>query len=168
MVRIVGVAALAIVVVVSAFACGESSTAPLPALVSGPPAVGGAWTGKGSDAQGNATFLLNLVQVGSAISGTATTQGDVNDGTCASCHKTTNGTVTGTLTGATLNLTMFFPSGNAGVPTPMCSVTMSVTAVAVTSGIINALYTGNDSCEGPIMNGSFSLAISPAPAPARK
>jgi hypothetical protein len=153
MVRIAGVVALSILVAVSAFACGyDSSTAPAPLTVDG------TWTGMGSDAQGSATFTLTLAQSGGVVSGTAVTQGNAGDGTCASCHKSTNGTVSGTLAGTTLALTMFFPSGNDGVPTPMCSVRMTASAVNVSAGAMNATYSGDDSCEGPIANGSFALA----------
>lgn len=158
MVRIVGYSMLASLVAVSAFACGyDSPAAPVPA----PLTVSGRWSGQGSDVQGNATFILTLTQTGSSVTGTAVTLGDANDGSCASCHKSTNGTVSGSLTGTKLTLSMFFPSGNDGVPTPMCSVRMSAVADSVSARTLRATYTGDDSCEGPITGGSFSLTNAP-------
>jgi hypothetical protein len=152
--------AVAIVVAASSFACGHELVAP---NAPNAPTIAGTWTGAGADVQGTATFTLTLTQIGDTISGTAVTQGNDADGTCASCHKSTRGTVSGTLRSGTLALTMFFPSGNDGVPTPMCSVRMTASA-SVTAHAINATYTGDDTCEGPITDGSFSLGnVTPGP-----
>jgi hypothetical protein len=121
----------------------------------------GTWTGRGEDTQGAATFTLRMQLAGNIVWGSVATQGNTADGTCASCHKTTSGTFSGTLTGTALHLDLFFPNGNDGVPTPMCSVRMTVTAANVTAQAMNATYVGDDSCEGSFTNGTVSLTRSP-------
>jgi hypothetical protein len=131
--------------------CGNSLAAPRPKDVSG------SWAGNGSDNQGAETFNLVLTQTDSEVNGTVTTMAvDPSDGSCASCHKNKIGVVSGSISGAALKVTMSFPTGG-DVPTPICSVTMDVPAAFVTTGQIVANYSGGDSCEGPFVNGAFTL-----------
>jgi hypothetical protein len=81
---------------------------------------------------------------------------DVADGTCASCHKIKGGTLSGTISGAGLTVTMVFPTGG-DVPTPICGVTFEATAAGITKDRIVATYSGVDSCEGPITDGAFTM-----------
>src|SRR6185295_7248420 len=105
--------------------------APAPAA---PPSLGltGAWTGTGTDPQGAERMSWTLTQTGAALSGIADLAPlDAADGSCASCHKFKAGTVTGTLSGTTLKMTLVFPSGGDGVPTPMCTITFDAAAAGV-------------------------------------
>ena len=131
--------------------CDNSPAAPRP------PDISGSWTGAGSDNQGAETFTLVLTQTDSALNGTvATTAADPADGSCASCHKNKVGVVSGTISRGALTVTMTFPTGG-NVPTPICSVTMNASAASVTPQKIVANYSGGDSCEGPFVNGAFTI-----------
>jgi len=129
-----------------------------------PPAalnLSGTWTGTGSDSQGAETLSWVLTQVGDALSGSAATRpANAADGSCASCHKVKDGTMSATLSGTTLTLRMFFPTGGS-VPTPICSVIMEATASGITSDAISASYSGSDSCEGAFAGGTFRMTRRP-------
>jgi hypothetical protein len=153
----------------STLACGSSApaptapTAPATPTAPAPPTgsslnIAGAWSGTGSDPQGAERMTWMLAQAGSALSGTADLAPlDAADGSCASCHKFKTGTVTGSLSGNALAMTLTFPSGGDGVPTPMCTIVFTAAATGVDGGRINATYTGNDSCEGPFSGGTFVM-----------
>jgi hypothetical protein len=104
----------------------------------------------------------SLTQNGASVRGTVTTQAvDPSDGSCNSCHRNKSGTVTGTISGSTLSLTMFFAAGVNGDPTPACSATLAATANAVTERMVTAQYTGEDTCEGPFVNGTLTMRRQP-------
>jgi hypothetical protein len=97
------------------------------------------------------------VQTDQAISGTSVLEpADRTDGTCGSCHKQKVGTVSGSIVGATLTLTLAFPSGGGDL-TPLCGITMTATTSEVTDGRIAAAYTGTTTCEGPITDGTLMM-----------
>jgi hypothetical protein len=129
--------------------CGSSPAAPSALNISG------SWSGTGTDAQGPEKFRWTLTQTGSTLTGTAIMDpGDPADGSCASCHKQKNGTVTGTISGSALTLTLDFPKGG-GDMTPLCGLTMTAATSDVTTGRIAANYTGITTCEGPISDGTL-------------
>ena len=76
------------------------------------------------------------------------------DGSCGSCHKQKNGTVSGTLSGGALTLTLDFPSGGTDI-TPLCGLTMNATTSDIASGRIASAYTGTTTCEGAITDGAL-------------
>lgn len=131
--------------------CGNSPSEPARLQLAG------TWNGAGSDAQGAENFTWIISQDGDSLSGpVATTASDPNDGSCASCHKNKLGILSGTISSGTLKLVMSFPTGG-DVPTPICSVTMNATTSEVTGQRIVANYSGGDSCEGPFLNGAFTM-----------
>jgi hypothetical protein len=149
-------------------ACGGGTaptpTAPTsPATPAPPPAgvvtnVTGAWSGTGSDPQGSERMSWTLSQSGDSITGTADLAPlNAADGSCASCHKFKAGTVTGTIAGSTIRMRLVFPAGGDGVPTPMCTITFEAAATGVNGSRIDATYTGDDSCEGPFVGGTFVM-----------
>src|SRR5262249_7539811 len=98
-----------------------------------------------------------LSQSGDAVTGTADLAPlNAADGSCASCHKFKAGTVSGTISGSTMAMRLVFPAGGDGVPTPMCTITFNATASAALDRI-DATYTGDDTCEGPITGGAFTM-----------
>ena len=120
--------------------------------------ISGSWTGTGTDAQGPEKFRWTLTQTGSTLTGTAIMDpGDPADGSCASCHKQKNGTVSGTISGTALTLTLDFPKGGSDL-TPLCGITMTATTSDVAAGRIAAAYTGTTTCEGPITDGMLVVA----------
>jgi hypothetical protein len=161
-----GVAACALVA--AAAACGGTapstptpSAAPPAAPVPAPPSTtgfAGAWSGTAQDSQGQTTVTWTLTQNGADLSGTVVTQAiNPDDGSCNSCHRNKRGTVTGTLAGTSLTLTMSFAAGADGDPTPECSATMKGTVTSLSSSRVSGSYTGSDTCEGPFLDGSMQL-----------
>lgn len=133
-------------------ACGSYTGTPSPAA----PSVTGTWTGTGSDSFSAERVTWVLTQSGSAVSGTVEFNAiDPADGSCASCHKVKRGTITGTLSGAALSVSMNFPAGG-DVPAPICVTALSGTA-SVIDRKITVSYSGTDSCEGTYSNGLMEL-----------
>lgn len=140
-------------------ACQSKSstpTTPSPAGIN----VSGTWNGTGSDSFSPELVTWVLTQSGTAVSGTAELKAvDPSDGTCGSCHKVKTGTLTGTLSGNTLTVSMKFPAGG-DVPAPICVADLSATAT-VADRRIAATYTGTDTCEGVYSNGAIELTRQP-------
>ena len=122
----------------------------------------GTWTGTAVDSQGAAIFTWTLSQSGNSVSGAVQTQA-VNplDGSCGSCHRNKSGTFSGTISGTTLTMTMFFAANAAGDPTPLCSQTISGEASSFAIGTLTTGYSGDDTCEGAFLNGSLVMTHSP-------
>jgi hypothetical protein len=101
--------------------------------------------------------------VSRAAAGTTVKTEAVNpdDGSCNSCHRNKSGSVTGTIAGDTLTLTMFFAAGVHGDPTPACSATLSGSATMLAEGRVSGRYTGADTCEGPFTNGTLAMRHQP-------
>jgi hypothetical protein len=137
----------------------------------------GSWYGTASD-----FFVRNgtpdgmrvrwvLMQTGTTVSGTATTTGlHPDDGMCSSCHRAKVGTVSGTIVGSTLSLTMNFP-GNNGDPrenTQLCAALFTGTAATIADNGFTVSYTGSDSCENKegttiaFENGTLAVARDPS------
>ena len=152
--------------VAAAAGCGSSPAAPMAPNLPNPATGGlpaslnlaGTWIGAGTDAQGPEMFRLTLAQTGNSMTGTAIMDpADPTDGSCGSCHKQKSGTVTGTLSGTALALTMDFPKGGTDL-TPLCGLTMTAATSDVAAGRIASAYTGSTTCEGPITDGSLVLS----------
>lgn len=121
--------------------------------------VTGKWAGTETDRLGPGVLTWNLKQDGTVVWGTVSLQPvDSTDGTCASCHKFKVGSVEGTMSGTTLQIQMFFPSGGAD-RTPICSITLSSMAPMVSATEIAGTYGGSDPCEGTF-DGTLSMTRS--------
>ena len=160
--RLIGLFVLSIV----AGSCGSTAmpaapTAPAPAAPAPAPAtidVSGNWSGNGTDSQGPTTVAWTLTQSGSTVAGTVRTAAlHPDDGSCGSCHRNKSGSVTGTLSGTALMLTMSFAAGGDGDPTPECSATISVASTSVSNAAVGATYLGSDTCEGAFNNGTLTM-----------
>jgi immunoglobulin I-set domain protein len=120
--------------------------------------VAGSWDGPGSNHLGNHTISMVVAQSGSTLSGTVATRAvDPVGTTCASCHMSKVGTVSGTIIGTTLSLNMVFPSGNPADPTPHCSATITLSVADATDARIAGAYGGVDTCEGTFANATLSM-----------
>jgi hypothetical protein len=154
--------ALGALLIVEMSGCGSpaAATATAPTTTSTPagaPAgnLSGTWTGTGNDAQGPETFQWTVTQAGTAVTGTAIlNSANPTDGTCGSCHKQKSGTLSGTMSGGALTLTLQFPAGGNDV-TPLCGLTMNATTSDIAAGRIAATYTGTTTCEGAITDGTL-------------
>src|SRR2546422_128711 len=113
--------------------CGSSPSMPIGPSTPTSAAINlsGTWSGTGSDSFGPELVTWMLTQSGTSVSGTAELNA-VNpaDGSCGSCHKVKKGTFSGTLSGASLSVTMTFPAGG-DVPTPICVVDLSGSATVL-------------------------------------
>ena len=152
-------------------ACGSMppalTTAPSPAAPAPPPSpavpgpvslsLSGTWTGMGSDSFSPERVTWVIAQSGTSLSGTAEINAvDPSDGTCGSCHKVKKGTLTGTLSGSAITISMKFPAGG-DVPAPICDAELTA-AGTVADRRITATYMGSDTCEGVYSNGVMDLA----------
>jgi hypothetical protein len=118
----------------------------------------GAWAGNANDSQGPTSVTWVLTQSGANVSGTVRTNAlNPDDGSCSSCHRNKSGSVTGTLNGSSLTLTMFFAAGGDGDPTPACSATLTVSSTSVSTTQVASTYSGSDTCEGAFTNGTMMM-----------
>lgn len=115
----------------------------------------GTWAGSGSDGLGPETFTWVVTQSGDTLSGSASMRGPA-DGSCGSCHKFKDGSISGSVSGTTVTLRMSFALGGSQ-PTPTCLVTMDVTASDVTTTHLSSSYDGSDSCEPAVARGSITM-----------
>ena len=146
------------------FGCGASPAAPAaPAgstttTTTSTTNLTGTWTGTGTDAQGPETFRWTVTQTGDRITGTAVmNSANPTDGSCGSCHKRKSGTLAGTFSNGALTLTLDFPAGGSDI-TPLCGITMHASTSDIAAGRIAAAYTGTTTCEGPITDGTLTVA----------
>jgi hypothetical protein len=147
-----------IVVVLAAASLAACQSNPSAPTALGAPTINlsGTWSGTGSDSFSPELVTWVLSQAGNAVSGTAELKAvNPSDGTCGSCHKVKTGTLTGTLSGSTLTVSMKFPAGG-DVPAPICVAELSATAIFADRRI-TATYTGTDTCEGVYSNGAMEL-----------
>ena len=117
----------------------------------------GTWTGTGSDGLGPETFTWVLAQSGNTLSGSARMRPlSETDGSCSSCHKVKDGTISGSVSGSAVTLRMSFALGGTQ-PTPTCLVTIDISASAVTSTNLSSAYNGSDSCEPAVGLGTITM-----------
>ena len=111
------------------------------------------------DSQGATHVTWALTQSGDSVVGTVKTQAvDPADGSCGSSHRNKSGTFTGTISGGTVKLMMFFAAGVDGDPTPACTATLGGLASTPAADQLLASYVGTDSCEGSFENGTLTMA----------
>ena len=117
----------------------------------------GTWTGSGSDGLGPETFTWVLTQSGNALSGSVSMRPlSLTNGSCTSCHKVKDGSISGSVSGTAATLRMSFALGGSQ-PTPRCLVIMDVSASGVTSTSLSSSYNGSDSCEPAVALGSITM-----------
>ena len=141
----------------SFFVCGCAGSVTVPNIVN----VGGTWTGNETDRLGPAVLTWTLTQTGHDVTGSAAMRPvNATDGSCASCHKSKDGTIRGNVSGTTLTLVMFFPSGGKDDLTPKCSILLRSSATDISKVSIVASYSGSDPCEGTF-DGSLAMTRRP-------
>ena len=135
------VRALATLLVLLANACKDGT---------GPTAdVSGSWTGPGSDNSGPGSLTFVLSQDGNQVTGTFTA-------TAAGTGISIYGSITGTVKNSEFT---------GSVSGSYSSCTVSATFSASVSGVgMTGMYHGNNSCTGPVTNGSFNLTRMSQPA----
>jgi len=122
-------------------------------------------TGANGTPVGTTIVTWKLTQTGVNVSGTVTTQSTDLPGTCASCHRSRTGTLSGTISGTALTWTVSFPADAGNDPTPSCMAILRGTISDITGNSLSGPYSGQDSCEGFYTDGTLALAHAPQPAP---
>jgi hypothetical protein len=136
---------------------GIAAPSPPPAPSTSSLNLTGTWTGSGSDGLGAETFTWVVVQSGDALSGSVSMRPlSLTDGSCTSCHKVKDGSISGAVSGTTVRLKMSFALGGSQ-PTPTCLVIMDVSASGVTSTSLASSYNGSDSCEPAVALGTIAM-----------
>ena len=142
---------LAPLALVWAVACGGSSggtTQPSP-TPSATMNLSGSWSGSASDSSGPGQMAWQLAQTDASFSGTV-------KATDTSTGAVGTGSVSGTVTGSTVQFSITIPAG--GFPSPYASCTSNVAGSGqATSSTITGTYNGTSSCAGTIGSGQFTL-----------
>src|SRR5262245_4031905 len=127
----------------------KSDSSSTPAAPSAPVLnVAGSWRGTATDSSGPGTISMQVTQSGTNLTGT------VNMSVITA---TGRGTLTGTVSGSSIHLTIAIPAG--GFDAPFGSCTASVTGDGqVSASSITATYTGTNSCSGSITKGELTLS----------
>jgi hypothetical protein len=128
-------------------ACGSASSSTPAAPSASSVNVAGSWRGTATDSSGEGSLTLQVTQSGTDLSGTVT---------MSAITVTGRGTVTGTVSGSTIRLTITIPAGGFDAPFSGCTATVSGDGQASASAI-NATYTGTNSCSGPVTKGQLTL-----------
>jgi len=126
------------------YGCGGDSSPTEPQNLS----LSGIWSGTASDSSGAGTFIWRLTQTDNNISGSVTIITPLGSVAC-------NGTISGTLSDATLTFTMDI--SNCSAPYSGCSITASGTATVINDTTIDGTYSGFNSCTGSFTDGQFLL-----------
>lgn len=139
------IAALVLGMVGAACKGGSSSTptAPSPANITG------TWSGSASDSSGPGTMTWQLTQSASSFSGILTM-------TDSSTNVTGRGTVSGTVSGPSLQFSLSVPAGGFDSPYASCASTVSGSGSA-SSTSITGTYNGSSTCTGTIGSGQLTL-----------
>jgi len=124
-------------------ACGHDNQPSEPINLSG------SWSGTATDSSGPGTIAWQLTQSGSSFSGTLT----MTD-TSSGAHG--HGSVSGTLSTATVEFSITIPAGGFDEPWAACTADLTGTAKA-TASALSGTYTGSNSCTGPVTSGQLTL-----------
>jgi hypothetical protein len=133
----------------AAAACGGGST---PTEPSSPANVNGTWTGSATDSSGPGTMTWRITQSGASFSGSLT----ITDN---STNVTGRGTVSGSVSGSSLQFSLSVPAGGFDAPYTSCSSTVSGSGTS-SSTSITGTYSGSSTgaCStGTIASGQLTL-----------
>jgi hypothetical protein len=139
----------ALLALVLSGACkGASSSSPPSAPSASSVNVAGSWRGTANDSTGPGSITMQVTQSGADLSGTVTMSVTTITG---------RGTLTGSVSGSTIRLTITIPAGGFDVPFAGCTATVSGNGQA-SAASITATYTGTNSCSGPVTKGELTLS----------
>ena len=143
---------------VAGFACGggggSSTSSPTqPSTPTSSTNITGTWNGSAYDSAGNASgpgsMTWQVTQTGASFSGTMTV-------TDIGTNVTGRGTVSGSVSGTSIQFSMAVPAGGFDSPYGSCTANVTGAGVAATTSI-NGNYTGSSSCAGAIGSGLLTL-----------
>lgn len=142
----------ALVLAILVAACSKGSEGPSTPTPT-PANVNGTWAGSASDSSGDGQMTWTLTQTASSFSGIITMSDRASGATG-------RGSVSGSVSGTSVQFSLTIPSGGFDPPNASCSATVSGTATASTSalsGTYTGSVSGSDSCAGAITSGQFNL-----------
>jgi hypothetical protein len=122
-------------------------------------------TGAAGTGTGTTVVTFTMMQSGATVSGTVTTQSTDAPGTCASCHRSRTGMLSGTISGTTLKWTASFPVDPAHDPTPSCGAKLTGEISDITADSMSGTYSGQDDCEGQYSKGTLTMSRQAPAAP---
>ena len=108
----------------------------------------GTWSGSASDSSGPGQMKWQLTQADTSFSGTVTM-------TDASTGVTGGGSVSGTVSGSSINFSISVPAG--GFDSPYASCTAELSGDGQITASITATFAGSNSCTGAITSGQLTL-----------
>jgi hypothetical protein len=108
----------------------------------------GSWRGTAADSSGPGTITLQITQTGTNLTGTASMSVTTATG---------RGTLTGTVSGSSIHLTIAIPAGGFDAPFGTCTASVTGDGQASASSI-TVIYNGTNSCSGSITKGELSLS----------
>jgi hypothetical protein len=143
-----GLRALVASALVSGMACSgsEMPTPPPPSTVN----LAGAWAGSASDSSGPGQMSWKITQTDTSFSGTMTMT-DTSTGVSG------QGSVSGTVSGASLHFSITVPAGGFASPYVSCTADASGDG-QLSSATITGTYSGSNSCSGTIASGQLTLS----------
>jgi hypothetical protein len=137
-----------IILAIAVSSCGGGSSSPS-APSTTPANVNGAWTGSASDSSGPGTMTWQITQSGTSFSGNLT----MSD---SATNVTGRGSVSGTVSGSTIQFSISVPAGGFDSPYASCSSSVSGSGT-VASTSITGTYSGSNTCTGTIGSGQLTL-----------
>jgi hypothetical protein len=136
-----------LVLTLTAACKGTSSSAPAAPSVT-VVSLAGSWRGTATDSSGPGTVSMQVTQSGTNLTGTVS---------MSVITATGRGTLTGTVSGSSIHLTIAIPAGGFDAPFASCTASVSGDGQASASSI-TVIYTGTNSCSGPITKGELTLS----------
>ena len=115
-----------------------------------PRSLTGTWSGPANDSSGPGQMTWQVTRSGTSISGD-----DVHD-RHTSTKVTGRGTVSGTVSGSSLQFTVSVLAGGFDSPYSTCSASVSGNAT-ISSASVTGTYDGSSSCSGAIASGQLTL-----------
>ena len=139
--------------IVASLACRGGSSTPTQPSGASSSNVTGTWSGSASDSSGPGQMTWQITQSGSSFSGPLTMTMTTADTLMV---VTARGTVSGTLSGASIQFSIAVLAG--GFDSPFSACTANVSGSGSTSSTeITGTYTGSSSCGGAITSGQLAL-----------
>lgn len=135
--------------VVASLGCGSPAA---PSSGPGNPTMNltGTWTGTATDSTGPGQMAWQITQTGTSFSGTLTL---LDSATGSGGH----GSVTGSLSGASIHFSISIPAGGFDEPFASCTADVSGDG-QVSASSITGTYAGSNSCTGSVGSGGLTLA----------
>jgi hypothetical protein len=136
-----------IILAIAVSSCGGGSSSP--SAPSTPANINGTFAGAASDSSGPGTMTWQITQSGTSFSGNLTM-------TDSTTNVTGRGSVSGTVSGSTIQFSISVPAGGFDGAYASCSSSVSGSGTASSTSITGS-YSGSNTCSGTIGSGQLTL-----------